>query len=229
MTYNDQMRQQLGRPGPSDAGRIAVLQAAADQFIKYGFTSTSMDGIADALGSTKGRVYHYYRSKAEIFLDVVAHGMSDLLNMIEPLACHSGWSASRKLQMMVHSHAVCMMEESHPQRVAVQLVQYRQRPEFASHQNATHQIIEYRRTYEQFFIDVLEQGVSTSEFVELDASLAAKSLLGSLNWIPMWFRQEKSSSTEVTRIADHFTTMALRSLTLKGIDNDKFPFREVLE
>lgn len=205
----------LSRPGPAEAGREAVLAAAADEFVKHGFTATSMDGIADALGSTKGRVYHYYRGKAEIFLDVVLHGMEGLLEMIEPIAADSATSANERLATMVRSHALSMMEASNPQRVAVQLVQYRTVPEMAAHQETTESIVALRRRYEQAFVSVLNEGIASGTLIDVDPSLAVKSMLGSLNWIPMWFRQGRSSAEEVSRIADFFSDSTLRSLDAK--------------
>lgn len=207
---------QLWRPGPAEAGRDAVLAAAAEEFVQHGFVATSMDGIADALGSTKGRIYHYYRGKAEIFLDVVLRGMHDLLAMIEPIASDTQTPAVDRFARMVHSHALCMMEVSNPQRVAVQLVQYRQMPELSAHQETTAIIIDLRRRYEQAFRAVIEEIVAAGDAPEIDASLAAKSLLGSLNWIPMWFRPAKGTAEEVARIADFFSETALRSLDVRG-------------
>lgn len=202
----------LSRPGPAEAGREAVLAAAADEFVQHGFNATSMDAIADALGSTKGRVYHYYRGKAEIFLDVVLHGMEGLLEMIEPIAADTAVPADERLATMVRSHALSMMEASNPQRVAVQLVQYRAMPEMAAHQETTESIIALRRRYEQAFVSVLKEGIADGAFIDVDPSLAAKSMLGSLNWIPMWFQQGRSSTEEIFRIADFFSESTLRSL-----------------
>ena len=74
----------LGRPGPREDGRKAILDAAATAFARRGYLATTIDAIADELGATKGRVYHYYRGKAEIFLDVVVTGMHDLIDELQP-------------------------------------------------------------------------------------------------------------------------------------------------
>lgn len=203
----------LWRPGPAEEGREAVLTAAADQFVRHGFNATSMDGIADALGSTKGRVYHYYRGKAEVFLDVAFHGMQDLLAMIDPVADDDSVPPSEQLSRMVHSHALAMMQASNSQRVAVQLVQYRNAPELLSHRETTDAIIALRRRYESRFVTVLQAGIESGEFAVTDASLAAKSLLGSLNWIPMWFRPGGSSDDEMSRIAAFYRDTALRAVS----------------
>jgi hypothetical protein len=116
---------------------------------------------------------------------------------------------------MVRSHALCMMEASNPQRVAVQLVQYRGMPELATHTETTERIIELRRRYERAFRDVVSEGIADGAFLDVDPSLAAKSMLGSLNWIPMWFRPGRGAD-EVARIADFFSETALRSLEAEG-------------
>ncbi len=81
---SDQSRpSSVGRPGQD--GRKAILDAAAAAFARRGYLATSIDAIADELGATKGRVYHYYRGKAEVFLDVVVSGMQDLIGEMGPL------------------------------------------------------------------------------------------------------------------------------------------------
>lgn len=206
---------QVWRPGPAEEGRTAILAAAAEQFVQYGFAATSMDGIADALGSTKGRIYHYYRSKTEVFLDVVLHGMHELLAMIEPRAKAADATAWERMSRMTRKHALCMMQESNPQRVAVQLVQYRHMPELTAHARTTRKIIDLRRAYEQYFVDVLKEGITSGEFLPQDPSLATKALLGSLNWIPMWFSPERSEN-DIDHIADFFRDTIMRALTPKG-------------
>ncbi|MBO0876583.1 MAG: TetR/AcrR family transcriptional regulator [Pseudonocardia sp.] len=73
------------RPG-AGTGRRDILEAAATAFTRSGYASNSMDDIADLLGATKGRLYHYYRAKADIFLDVVLTGTDELIAGIEPIA-----------------------------------------------------------------------------------------------------------------------------------------------
>ncbi len=44
-----------------------ILAAAAQCFSQQGFAATSIDSVARFLGSTKGRVYHYFPSKLDLF------------------------------------------------------------------------------------------------------------------------------------------------------------------
>jgi TetR/AcrR family transcriptional regulator of autoinduction and epiphytic fitness len=51
----------------SESKRAAVLQAAAEAFLRSGFTLTSMDTIAEAAGVSKRTVYNHFQSKDALF------------------------------------------------------------------------------------------------------------------------------------------------------------------
>jgi len=53
------------RPQPLTT-RDAILDAAVDLFIRYGFEASSMDAIAAAAGVAKGSLYYHYESKEGI-------------------------------------------------------------------------------------------------------------------------------------------------------------------
>ena len=57
------------------AARDEVLAAAARAFMEKGFAAASIDDVARAMGATKGRVYHYYRAKLDLFVDVVRRSL----------------------------------------------------------------------------------------------------------------------------------------------------------
>jgi AcrR family transcriptional regulator len=207
-----QQVRRFGRPGPAEEGRKAILEAAATAFAKKGYLATSIDAIADELGATKGRVYHYYRGKAEIFLDVVVTGMYDLIDDLEPLSKQQERTPRQRIYDMAHLHATLMMTRNHPQRVSVQAVEMRTSPEIAVHREALTEVFELRRKYERIFIDVVEEGIKAGEFRPLDSNLAVKSALGSLNWIPIWYTAERGNEEYVAEVADAFAQFIVNGL-----------------
>jgi AcrR family transcriptional regulator len=206
------MRSVIGRPGPAEDGRKAILEAAATAFARRGYLATSIDAIADELGATKGRVYHYYRGKAEIFLDVVVTGMHDLIGDIEPLSTTPGPTPAQRIHSMVHRHATLMMLRNHAQRVSVQAIEMRTVPELGLHSELLAEVFELRHRYETFFIDVVEAGVAGGDFADRDPDLMVKAALGSLNWIPIWYTPGRGSAEEVDRIATSFADFVLSAL-----------------
>ena len=55
----------------TDFRRSQVIAAARERFTKHGIAGTTMDGIAQAAGVAKGTVYLYYKSKDEIFRQIL--------------------------------------------------------------------------------------------------------------------------------------------------------------
>src|SRR6187549_2905882 len=55
----------------TDFRRSQVIAAARERFTKHGLAGTTMDGIAQAAGVAKGTVYLYYKSKEDIFRQIL--------------------------------------------------------------------------------------------------------------------------------------------------------------
>jgi AcrR family transcriptional regulator len=55
---------------PGD-GRNRILHAARAMFVERGFADVSMQQIADAAGVTKATLYHHFRDKEDLFVEVV--------------------------------------------------------------------------------------------------------------------------------------------------------------
>jgi len=54
-----------------DLRREAILSIALQVFMEEGYAAASMSTIAARLGGSKGTLYNYFRSKAELFVAVI--------------------------------------------------------------------------------------------------------------------------------------------------------------
>jgi AcrR family transcriptional regulator len=59
------------------ARRRAILDAAASEFAAHGFAATTTAQICSAAGISTGQLFHYFRSKREVFAAVVTRGEGD--------------------------------------------------------------------------------------------------------------------------------------------------------
>ena len=50
-----------------------ILNAAFEVFVKKGYAKTTMDDIVLSSNLSKGALYHYYKSKKELFLSLIDH------------------------------------------------------------------------------------------------------------------------------------------------------------
>ena len=74
----------------TDFRRAQVMAAARERFSKHGLAGTTMDGIAQAAGVAKGTVYLYYKSKEDIFRQVLEEDLTNLQDDTVPLISGPG-------------------------------------------------------------------------------------------------------------------------------------------
>ena len=99
--------------------RDEILRAAAEIFMEYGYAATSIDAVAERLGATKGRIYHHYPSKADLFFEVQIAAMKRINEEVEPIARGPG-SPAERLAGMALRHMQVLLTELPMQKVAVQ-------------------------------------------------------------------------------------------------------------
>lgn len=213
---NSQIQNWIEAPAATPAPmQIAILDAAAQSFTTHGFAAASIDLIANQVGATKGSVYYYYRSKADLFFAV--HKRAMVMNLREQvvIASNPDASAAEKLESMAYKHAMLMMEYLYYQRVTVQGVELHQSASTTpAERTALEELVAMRDAYEGLFVNVLKQGVKSNHFAAQDCALAAKGILGMLNWITVWFRpRETDSPSFKQKIAKQFASQALKSVS----------------
>jgi AcrR family transcriptional regulator len=203
-----------------DSGRGAIIAAAADCFMEAGYDATSIDTVADRLGATKGRVYHYYRSKAELFYDVYRRGMAINLSTIEPIV-KNDLAPREKLAVMCRAHVRNMLEHLSYQRVVMQGVEMHlagsttpaQREKLAL-------LMKERERYEGLFRLVLVEGRDQGVFHFSNASFASKAVLAILNNPVLWYRRRRGDEkTAREEIVETFTGFALNSVAAGANSN----------
>jgi AcrR family transcriptional regulator len=199
-----------------DHHRLEILNAAASAFMERGYSATSIADIADRLGATKGRIYHWYRSKNQIYLDVHRRAVLILLESVEPIALENA-PAQDRLFRMVYEHAAIMIREMPYQRVSVQSLDARVMSG-GNHVRweSIEDVIALRDRYEQLFADVISEGVADGSFREVRGRLATKPLLGAMNWITRWYAPEKAGrkelDEEICREIATFAVLGLRKV-----------------
>ena len=204
----------IAQQAGSEAGgesRDEILRAAAELFMEFGYAATSIDAVAQRLGATKGRIYHHYRSKADLFFDVQVAAMTRLTDQIEPIARAPG-NPVEKLAAMALRHTQILLTELPMQKVAVQGLE-RHLLGASAAAKRLRSVVKMRDDYEQMFIEVIDDGVRAGAFVDLPPRLLSKPFFGALNWATIWFSQRRLQSAEaIDDIAHALAAFALRGL-----------------
>ncbi len=122
--------------------RLAILQAAAERILHYGYNKTTMSEIASDCGMSAGNIYRFYPSKIDI-----AEAMTRRFNT----ETHAGYiailrdsarSPSRKLRdfFAFRLERTFRTFEKHPKLMELAEIMARERPDFLAEEHAQERI-----------------------------------------------------------------------------------------
>lgn len=205
-------------PTKDDAAKTSrgeILQAAAELFMEFGYAATSIDAVAERLGATKGRIYHHYRSKADLYFDVQVAAMNRITEVVEPVARQAG-SAVQRLSAMALCHARVLLTELPMQKVAVQGLERQLLGDTLGTTPAAKRlraVVKMRDDYERLFAEVIDDGIREGVFVDLPPRLATKPFFGVLNWATVWYSPRRLQSAEsIDELARTLADFAMRGI-----------------
>jgi AcrR family transcriptional regulator len=205
----------VDRPGASDEARADILKAAAIAFNARGFEAASIDDVADALGASKGRIYHYYRSKADIFLDLHLESLGIMIDRVGSIAARPDLGPVQRVWEMCFAHAIEVMTRISYQKATMLGLNRFLLSLSTPYQEAAYQRVnELRDEYEDLFVRVIAKGVEAGEFRPVEPRFATKPLLGALNYVANWYEEDRNDPLDaVEQIAAALANYCVRGLT----------------
>jgi AcrR family transcriptional regulator len=92
---------------PRSEAQLRTLRVALELFAEHGVNATSYQMIADAVGVTKGAIYHQFKTKDELVLAVAEFELSRLEDALEAAESLGGSDVAREFLLnRVIDHAV---------------------------------------------------------------------------------------------------------------------------
>ena len=183
--------------------RVAeVYRTAAQIILRKGYDATSINDIANALGMTKAGLYHYINGKKELLFDIMNFGLDELDEEVAtPAAAIADPSA--RLRFIIASHAQLVTRGQGAITILVD--------EITALSPAQNRVIT-RRKREHFdrLRNVLNELKAQGKLQDVDTTTATFSLLGMINWLSRWFRQDGDLTQE--EVAEQVTRIALNGL-----------------
>jgi AcrR family transcriptional regulator len=196
------------RFGPKMEGRARVLEAAATAFMERGYAATTLDHVAAVLGTTKGQIYHYYRSKFDLYFDVAVGAFYMINERINPLFDAENVAAAERLHNVFRAFATEIMEHYPFHRVALEATQFQLiGRRSAAQERPQARISALRKQLETKIIALIDEAATDGNWRIASGPLAAKGAVGSLAWLIVWFDPKRSTSASAreaiaTQIAD---------------------------
>ena len=192
------------KPSKSSLRRHAILRRATELFDQRGYSNTSLDDIAQAVGVTREALYYYYRNRSEILLAIIEPQSAALIDGLDGIM-ESPLPSREKLHLAIDNHLRrfdrhCLemtiglrdglMDVSEPVRKAMQRIW---------------------KKYEGLWVRLVADGQRSGEFERIgDPKMIAFGILGMCNWLARWYNPRKQVA--IDEIIETYTTLIGRGL-----------------
>lgn len=191
------------RPRKAEVKNDQIFETAARLFYEKGYTATSLQDLAHAVGLQKGSLYYYIDSKKDLLFAITDYAHRFFVELTEN-AKDEGGTPLQTLERMLFQHARFAAEHFH-----VTAAFYNERS--ALSEEYQERIVATRDAYETSLRRLVRSGQDAGEFAaDLDPRLAVFGVLGMINWIHQWYRPGGSLSP--AEIAAALSRQAVRSL-----------------
>ena len=196
-----------------DSARAEILSAAATCFTERGYSETSIDDVAHALGATKGRIYHHFRSKADLFASVFRVGMEMNFAAVAPYRDLPGRAAAR-WRRMAFTHVMQMILTRPFQRTVWLGVEMHLRGATTPQQRAVFEdLVRMRSDYSAIFRAVIVAARAEGDFDFTDLSIANQLMFMTLNSPIFWYSPRTGETrADIEDLAGQVVTCAWRGL-----------------
>jgi len=155
------------RPNVSDERKTQILNAAESVFTKKGFDEARMDDIAEKTGLSKGTLYLYFKSKDDLIIAILDRVFQREFRQLENLK-ESGTSSSDaiwKLTDLVTKDIIDILRLI-PILYGFLALAFRNK-------YVQRALKEYENRYLNILIPIIQQGIDSGEFRQVDESEVA--------------------------------------------------------
>lgn len=190
-----------GASGLKGQRKEVILRSAANVLRNSRLSSLTIQDVADELGMTKGNLYYYFKDKNDILYQCHMRSMEISLRALKE-ATTKGKTPADKLRILLAGHIRGILDDNFGGVLQADLEDFRpeQRKPY----------IKKRDELEHGVRRMIEDGIRQGEFEPVNVKLAGFAILGSINWIPKWYRPTGALSSDA--IVEEMVTYFLRGL-----------------
>jgi AcrR family transcriptional regulator len=164
-----------------------LLRISAEIFAKHGYSGTSLQQIADAVGMLKGSLYYYIAGKEDLLYEVVRTVLQSAVANVQP-SLEGSEPALDRLQRATEAHLRHLMTNFAETRVYLNDVD-KLSPKRRAQLPA--------RDYVHLFHVLIEQGQKDGSIrADVDQAITLRSYLGFINSICMWYSPGSDATPE---------------------------------
>jgi len=187
--------------GDAEERRDVIMRGLNQVLRARGTGALRMQDVADHLGLVKGNLYYYFKSKQDLIYRAHVKCVQVSLVALERAQAAPG-SPEQRLHGLLVEHILALTEGDYS------AVLLEDMEKLSGTRRRTY--VALRDRFEQGIRELISAGIAAGQFAPQDARLAGFALLGSINWIPKWYRPGGAHSAQ--DIAQSFAALFMRAL-----------------
>ena len=192
-------------PDKSETRRREVLHAAARVFSENGFHASTTEDIARAMGSSKGVIYYYFRSKEEIYLEVVSTAILGAQERLEAVI-ERGLPPAETLREAIRVHLAYNLNEQEEGYYAMLVI----KDVRTTAPEVREEVQALQRLYIKRFETIIRSGVETGHFESRDPAVTNLNILSAVNYASDWYRPNGRMSLD--EVIDHIASQLVEGV-----------------
>lgn len=181
--------------------RNAILRAARKEFFEKGFRSVTVDSIAKRAELSKGAIYLYFKSKEEIYAQILLRDIDKFHDRVDALLDTSK-SASDNLRQYAEVYASFFISDSELFRIFMNFMIQHNPVNFTP--NINDHIVKSTNQTVIVIEQILQMGVERGEYPkDLDIRICRNALWGLLNGVIALHLFSGREETREERVRTH--------------------------
>jgi len=179
-----------------------IKEVAQRMFRERGYAATSMRDLANEVGIEAASLYNHIKSKEELLLNICLETADEFfiaLNQVKDLDMPS----DKKLALAIERHIAIVTSNIDGAAVFLHEWRFLQEANFA-------RLKAIRKRYRQEFQRIVQEGVDSGVFKNINPKLYSISVLSALNWIYDWYKPDGDLNQQ--QLGQHFSYILLEGL-----------------
>ena len=183
--------------------RQEIVKVAAKVFREKGFEATTLNDIAERLGTDRASLYYYVGSKDELLHEIVRQVLEENVAAAEEVLAEAG-TPVEKIEALIE-HMIVSFDRNYPHM----FVYVEDLARIAREDSPwARDVIQKTRRFEEIVVKILEEGRADGSFrSDLENQISAMALFGMINWTHRWYKPGSKQSAK--KIAETFSALFL--------------------
>ena len=180
-----------------------ILNVASSLFNRKGYNATSLKEIADKVGLHKSSLFHYFRNKEEILIEIMDRSLKANMNIFDDSIMNSNLTADEIFRVVLERQISVICKYRNYINVYLNEIGCLSPENKKQYSRKRRQ---YRKKFEKLVREI-QTSKNTACFKGLDPKVITFGILGMCNWMINWYRKDGNLTPK--EISDIFYSLIM--------------------